>query len=637
MSERNLTSATGGENRVRAGASAWLTGVLLTLAAAVAGHLLYSAYCAFTNFKFTIFDYGVYTNMIWNAAHGEPFRVLVDRSYLSTHLSFTLALIGPLYRIWDHPFLLSLVQWLAMVGGAVILWGACRRNRVLPEAAAAVVFFFTAYRLTQAAMLSEFHGVSMYYLLLPWLYYCLSFRKNLAWLPLILILGVREEAFLITLPMLLYFAVRDRWKTGYVLAGLAVLYGVVAIFLLYPAINGWSVFARRKSVIPTSILEMFDPVKGSRRLQALGWVLTPALVFLHRKFIPALLFPLPVLLASLLSRFATQQSLGSHYGGPAAVCLAIGLAETLVLRRRALGDDMPRREIRDLWLRTALLFLVVIVAHRISGFVWLGGKNYETYRRPNIQGRAALQVAAMIPRDGVLLTRRGLAGLCANRRDILTIREYRAERHRVDHIFVRLSDNMPLETPALALLQQSEVGVLFFDGEFLILSRAADPAGNAAFLANHNLGPIRLAFTAWNGGTTRKTADGVWVRHWEGDGSRAPIVVSHSGSRMLNPGLYEAVFTYRAGAPRRQVRGYWGWFSVHPQGRDVEWARADIRPEAAVGRSWQEERLRFILPESAMVEVRVTGGDAPLWLREARFIPLPAPSPESEDRASPVL
>jgi hypothetical protein len=54
--------------------------------------------------KFQLVDYGLYVNLIWNTAHGRPFRLLVDESYLTRHLSFTLALLAPFFWIWDHPF-----------------------------------------------------------------------------------------------------------------------------------------------------------------------------------------------------------------------------------------------------------------------------------------------------------------------------------------------------------------------------------------------------------------------------------------------------------------------------------------------------------------------------------------------------
>ncbi len=64
----------------------------------------HAGFCAFTWEKFSMFDYGVYMNMIWNSGTGDFFRCLIDRSYLVTHLSFTLALLGPFVHLTENPF-----------------------------------------------------------------------------------------------------------------------------------------------------------------------------------------------------------------------------------------------------------------------------------------------------------------------------------------------------------------------------------------------------------------------------------------------------------------------------------------------------------------------------------------------------
>ena len=221
------------------------TMALLLLFTLISLHLLYSAWCALTWSKFTLFAYGIYTNMIWNSGHADWFRVLVDDSYLCTHPSFSLALLGGLFYLWDNPFLLSLVQWIMMVSGALVLVWVLNKSKSPLWAAAGVIVFLAGYKYTQGLLLSEFHTVGAYMLLLPWLYYTCIYAKRMSWIPLLLILGVREDAFLFVSPMLLYFAIRERWKGGYILFSVALCYGILAITLLYPAINGYSLLARR--------------------------------------------------------------------------------------------------------------------------------------------------------------------------------------------------------------------------------------------------------------------------------------------------------------------------------------------------------------------------------------------------------
>ncbi|MDD5708173.1 MAG: DUF2079 domain-containing protein [Kiritimatiellae bacterium] len=196
-------------------------------------------------------DHGRYTTMIWNCAHGAPFRYEVDRSYLATHLSFSLALIGPLFRVWDHPFLLCLVQCLLLAGGAAVLWHAGRRAGLPPLWLAALACFYVAYPMAQSVVLVEFHGVGLYLLTVPWLYAALAGPKpGHAWVPLALTLGAREDAFLVVLPMLIYFAVRTRRPMAITQTVAALAYGLAALFWIYPAINGASLFAVRSGWIP---------------------------------------------------------------------------------------------------------------------------------------------------------------------------------------------------------------------------------------------------------------------------------------------------------------------------------------------------------------------------------------------------
>ena len=280
----------GNSNRYWGAVRRWWPSALLAITILVAARILYGAYCGFTSGEFAFFDYGVYTNTAWNLGHGNGFTFLVDKSYLTTHLSFSLMLLGPLFHIWDHPFLLALAQWLMLIGGAILIWRAASRAGVAQARIAALLFLFVAHPFTQQVLLCSFHGVGFYYWLLPWFYYTLAYRRRWCWMPWILLLGLREDAFITLLPLLLYFAIRDRWRAGYVMAVLSLLYGISAIFILYPAINGISLFERRG----TEIAGLDGLVKGSNalaaRLRSLWWIFLPLVPLAGRRLYPVLIF-----------------------------------------------------------------------------------------------------------------------------------------------------------------------------------------------------------------------------------------------------------------------------------------------------------------------------------------------------------
>ncbi len=329
--------------------------------------LAHAAWCAFTWRLFTLFDYGVYTNMIWNSGHGRPFRMLLDFSYLRTHLSFTLALLGPLYRVWDHPFVLWVTQWIAMAVGAIVLWRTGRRHGLRPDLAVAVAAFVLVHHYSQAVALTEFHGVDLYLLLVPWLYHALCFRKAMVIWPLALILGLREDAFLLVTPLLLYFAVRDRWRAGYAYAALALAYGVLALFCLYPWFAGISLFARRaRELGGWDFGRLLGEKALMARLSALWWVLLPTWPLWGRRgWLPIMLFLLAPLLQNLGSDYRPQYSLLLHYPAPVMACLGPALVEALRQRLDAPGGErLSFHGTMIVWYLAASLALM----HLVRGF-----------------------------------------------------------------------------------------------------------------------------------------------------------------------------------------------------------------------------------------------------------------------------
>jgi uncharacterized membrane protein len=407
-----------------------LVGILAGLAAA---HILYSAFCAFTWSKFVLFDYGVYTNMIWNSGHGRLFRMLVDDSYLRTHLSFTLALLGPLFRIWNHPFLLALLQWLFFIGGIAILWRLLARFRAPAELTAALILLAALHPFQQRVLLSEFHGVALYLFLIPWLYYCLRSRKRLVFLPLLLCLGLREDAGIVVIPMLLYFAVRDRWREGYFWAALALVYTLFALTTLFPSLTDMTLQARRGGLTGVRLQRILRGEVLWARAEAVFWVCLPALIFLRRGgWRPILVFPSAALLVSVCSPSLQQGVLGGHYSASVMAGLLAGVTEAIVQRRTGGPSANPWWNL----LAAAGLMAAVLLAHARHGFIPGGANRYDVYRRIDPRGMAALRAARHIPRAGILQVEPALSAFVANRADLQSDWRF---TNRADLIFFPLA------------------------------------------------------------------------------------------------------------------------------------------------------------------------------------------------------
>lgn len=82
-------------------------------------------------FNSTSLDMGVYTQLVWNGGHGEPFAtslLLQNRLHLAEHLALLLLPLAPLYALLPDPRLLLTLQQLALgLAGLTVYWLARRR------------------------------------------------------------------------------------------------------------------------------------------------------------------------------------------------------------------------------------------------------------------------------------------------------------------------------------------------------------------------------------------------------------------------------------------------------------------------------------------------------------------------------
>jgi uncharacterized membrane protein len=615
-----------GSASVAGGVVRLLTAILTCLTILFVAGLLFSAYSAFSWRKFALLDYGIYTNMIWNCGHGNPFRVLMDGSYLRAHLSFTLALLGPLFRVWDHPFLLSFVQWCMQVAGALIVWRTARRRGVSPELAAAILLFYVGYPFTQTVLLCEFHGVSLYMVLIPWLYYCLCFRKPFAWVPLLLVLGAREDAFLAVVPMLFYFALKDRCRLSLAMLLVSIGYAVLATTVLYEAINGVSLFRARGGWMPGSASQAVSGGSAEGRLRALLWVVLPILPFMRRGriSIPALV-TVP-LAAAMLSRSSYQHSLRVHYPAAVMACMVVAMVEAAAPPRRAAQSAHGRRA----FVMAVYLLVVTLVSHRDRGFLPWGGMNELAYSRWNPAASAAVRAARSVPPDGALICEDRMTPFCANRSKMITWKRYRPKRHRYDFIFMRMPEFFRgRRAEHRQRLMSGEFGVRYFDGVYVVLERGAGTQRNDKVVQCMR----RMASTLRYARTHRFAGDGVLeadcrqVRHWDGNGAAAPAIVAFGRSVGLPAGRYRATVMLRARAPRKDLGHGWGLLAFHPLNQDRPLVQAEVDHVDSPDGSYRRQVIDFTLCESTRVEPRATAGDAELWLDEVLFEKLVATNP----------
>jgi hypothetical protein len=445
----------------------------------------------------------------------------------------------------------------------------------------------------------------------------------MVWLPLVLLLGLREESGLVAVPMLLFFAVKDRWKTGYVFAAGSAAYCVLAMKVLFPALSGITIGERRARLLSyASILRSFGPTGLKRRAAAVGLLFLPALPFLFRRAAAAILvFPLAALLVLQASPLGYHHELKRHY--PAAVFTGLVLGIIHSTRRRPEDRAAPAPRTSGL-AASAYLIGVTVATHFAAGSLPYGGRTDAYYIRPNPLGRQTRAAARHVPKEGVLLTTPKLTGYTANRADLLVDFALKGREDLVDVVFLATKFLFsPGGAGWLDRVRAGEFGATYFDQYYAVLQRGAPTTLNGVVLdaASNIHRTVIFPRTASHHGMNRYVPGFGLCRYWNGDGGRAPANLVHGSSVELPAGRYAATFRLSARPPERDVRGTWGRVALYPMGSSQALVEDEIEHVPGDAGGFREQVLRFSIERDTPVEPRITAGDAELMLDRVVFRP----------------
>jgi len=588
---------------------------------------LTAAFSAFTSFKFTLTDYGRYVNTIWNCAHGHPFRLLTEYSYLNTHLSFSLFLLAPAFLIWDHPFSLWVGQWLLTIIGLCIIWKAAFRHRIPGVVTLAFLIFYLANPFTQCVLLSEFHGVNLYLFLIPWLYYCLAFQRKMTWLPLILIWGVREEAAFLVVPILLYFAIKEHWKWGYIYTVFSGLYGLLACTVLFQWINGSSLRKLRPGMDANGIIKSISRTLPSKRFFPFLRLTAPTIPFFKKGWVPICTFPAVALLFTVFSPYPAQYTLKYHYPAAPLILMVVGMLQGIALY----WQQQPKHPEWSKWFQAIFLVTVVALLHFFDGLLPLGHFNTGDYQHPSSRGRSALCAISNLPKQGLLLSDRRMGGMCANRQDLIIWEQYGAKDLQPEVIFTELKDVARKHVKILqSALTDGSFGVSFFDGTHIIMRKGYPTSANKSVLTavDNASRTIFFAYTKKKGGTEIVSENCEIVRYWSGKQQGKKTLIAYGKTITLAPGDYLAVFSLKAELTDPQENNN-GILRVVERKTQAPLVRAGVQLSPSEDGIFLKQDLSFHLDHTTQVEPQVLGENSRLWLDRVVF-QQQSPSPQEK-------
>ncbi|KPL06950.1 hypothetical protein AMJ85_09990, partial [candidate division BRC1 bacterium SM23_51] len=300
--------------------------------------------CSFVRFyKFAthVDDLGLYDQMCWGLIHGHGFLTTIyplpNDSFLAEHIMPTVAVFAQLYRVWEDPRLLLLVQASALAGGGWLVYRIARKRTSTPYFPLVLTFSYFINPLLERGWINDFHVDALEVFFYLAAYACLLDKERVRarigyWLLLVLLLGCKEDVGLSVAVFGLVVAVAHRrWAVGLATMALGLVWSAVAATQLLPhfaSAGGGEFVANRQlanyahlgeSAREIALAPILHPMRVIRAM-----LLPDRLVSVLRVLAPvgflAIVSPLwllllgPPYLTTILSGWEGQYNLHTHYG-----------------------------------------------------------------------------------------------------------------------------------------------------------------------------------------------------------------------------------------------------------------------------------------------------------------------------------
>lgn len=332
---------------------------LAVLAAAYAAVLLALGFKSYAVHTAGAYDLGIFDQVVWATLHGAPLRSSIkgDVSILGDHFSPVLALLAPLYLLWDDPRCLLLVQTVAIAAGVVPAYLLARR-RFEPAVALCFAAAYLAYPPTRNVNGFDFHPVALAIpLLLAAALWLEQGRTGWFLAALGLAVGCQENVPLVVAgwgaALVVFRPRRPLLGAALVAGGLAAFLALVLVVIPHFAATERFGYLSRYGHLGGSVGGILGGLVARPWLVPLHLVWPPPKIeYLLRVLGPLAFLPLarggwrwlvpvaPVLLQNTLARYPPMYSVAFQYTAPMTPFLYLGAldgARGLVARRGATG------------------------------------------------------------------------------------------------------------------------------------------------------------------------------------------------------------------------------------------------------------------------------------------------------------
>lgn len=293
------------------------------------------------------FDILVYSQPIWNTAHGRLWDVSIY-SWTTTELGHDLVLvellIAPFYRLFGGNIVLIVLQSAAIALGGIGVYALARNvmPKVRPIACALLPAFYLSLLFVQRTNLDEFksRNIIMWTFFFLWLGYRTD-RARLVWTMIALALLTRSDVALVVAMIGVYALIqRKRWMLSWLPIAVGALWFVMVVYVIVPAHStAGFIYADNYAwlgggltgIIKSVLTRPWYVAEGVFTVAKLRYTFDLLFPF---AFLPLLrprilLIPLPIYALNMLSGYENQFSIVHHYNALIVPWLTIAAIEAI--------------------------------------------------------------------------------------------------------------------------------------------------------------------------------------------------------------------------------------------------------------------------------------------------------------------
>lgn len=291
-----------------------------------------------TGFDLVIFDQAVrhYSEFTAPASSFRGYDNL-----LGDHFHPILALLAPLYWLYDSPVTLLLAQALLIISACLPIYLYAKKKLGCTPAVFLIITFILNAALLRAIYF-DFHEIAFAIPLIAWVIYFIDIKRWLLFfISIILLLLVKEDMSLLVAFFGIYLLILKHYKYGLVTLFLGILWFLLVIKVFIPyfagdnqAFNYWSYDQLGPDLMSSIIAMVKNPlfaisilfipiVKVMTLLKTFGVML--GLTF----FSPIILLAIPLILERFLSSTENYWQFNYHYGATLTPILVMAVIDSL--------------------------------------------------------------------------------------------------------------------------------------------------------------------------------------------------------------------------------------------------------------------------------------------------------------------